>query len=203
MEPNITLGETDRANSTSPVGTEPEQQYVYPILLIAYILLLVIFVLIFYLVWKNRTDIQQFCVLLLTGLSNVVTGILLFEVNQSHAFKQIDGLLILIQPLMGLKGNLEMTMASRMSTAMNVREDLISLDMIFKEIVIDICLVQSQATVAAFVTSIVAIIVLISESFQDFNAYNAIRICAISLLTANTACLVLGKTFLFHWIPIE
>ena len=95
---------------------------------------------------------------------------------------------------MGLKGNLEMTMASRMSTLMNIREDLVSCQVICKEITDDIILVQSQATLVSLFTAVFAVIAIVFESgFEAFNVNNAIILCAISLSTANTACFLLGQ----------
>ena len=192
---------TEKLNRTAVVASE--WQYLFPYLTFIYALLIVMFLVIYYNISNNRSDVHQFLVLLLSGLTNVVTGIILFEVNKNDTFEQFDILLVLIPPLMGLKGNLEMTMASRMSTAMNTREDLISFNMLFKEISLDMCLVQSQATVVAFVTFVFATIGQFIEKPECFDGYNTIRICAITLLTANTACFVLGKASLISWTIIK
>lgn len=57
--------------------------------------------------------------LLICGLGNLMAGILLHNIESYEVFKEIPQLYIAIPCLMGLKGNLEMTMASRLSTAVS------------------------------------------------------------------------------------
>ena len=57
--------------------------------------------------------------LLVCGLGNLMAGILLHNIESYDVFKEINELYIAIPCLMGLKGNLEMTMASRLSTAVS------------------------------------------------------------------------------------
>lgn len=165
--------------------------------LIIYSITIISLLIIFYLQTNKISDIQKFLILLFSGLANVLTGILLFEVKGREEFVKINGLLILVQPLMGLKGNLEMTMASRMSTLMNLREVSISWKDICIEIIDDIILVQSQATVLSFFASIFAIIGTAMESTDEDFLNKSIILCAISLLTANTACFFLGFRIIY------
>ncbi|KAI4883055.1 hypothetical protein NFI96_029347, partial [Prochilodus magdalenae] len=71
---------------------------------------------------------------LLAGLSMVPVGMIMDTVQTSHSvsmlrvfqhwemFKEISEVLILVPALVGLKGNLEMTLASRLSTAVSTRQ---------------------------------------------------------------------------------
>lgn len=59
--------------------------------------------------------------LLVCGLGNLVAGILLHKIESYEVFKEIPQLYIAVPCLMGLKGNLEMTMASRLSTAVSLQ----------------------------------------------------------------------------------
>lgn len=157
-------------------------------------ILIIIFLVSYYITTGTCKDIHHFLVLLVCGLSNVLTGIVLFEGKQMEEFRKIDGLMILIQPLMGLKGNLEMTMASRMSTLMNIREDMPSASVVTQEIFDDMILVQSQATVISLITACFASLGVFFDKGESFNWITALGLCAISLLTANTACFILGQT---------
>eukprot|EP00066_Takifugu_rubripes_P016281 XP_011605547.1 PREDICTED: solute carrier family 41 member 2-like isoform X1 [Takifugu rubripes] len=56
---------------------------------------------------------------LLAGLGTVFAGLLLEVVQTWDVFQEIAALLILVPALLGMKGNLEMTLASRLSTAVN------------------------------------------------------------------------------------
>ncbi|XP_019735070.1 solute carrier family 41 member 1-like [Hippocampus comes] len=56
---------------------------------------------------------------MLAGLGMVTAGILLDQVQHWAVFQEISEVFILVPALVGLKGNLEMTLASRLSTAAN------------------------------------------------------------------------------------
>ncbi|XP_016137154.1 solute carrier family 41 member 2-like [Sinocyclocheilus grahami] len=57
---------------------------------------------------------------LLAGFGTVSAGVVLDIVQHWEAFKNITEIFILVPALLGLKGNLEMTLASRLSTAVKV-----------------------------------------------------------------------------------
>jgi solute carrier family 41 len=56
--------------------------------------------------------------MLLLGM--VLAGLLLDHVQHWGVFRECEELFILVPALLGLKGNLEMTLASRLSTAANL-----------------------------------------------------------------------------------
>ncbi|CAF98254.1 unnamed protein product [Tetraodon nigroviridis] len=56
---------------------------------------------------------------LLAGLGTVFAGLLLEVVQSWDVFQEIAALIILVPALLGMKGNLEMTLVSRLSTAAN------------------------------------------------------------------------------------
>ena len=56
---------------------------------------------------------------ILAGIGMVLAGLLFDHVQHWDVFDSIHELFILIPPLLGLKGNLEMTLASRLSTAVS------------------------------------------------------------------------------------
>lgn len=106
-------------------------------------------------------------------------------------FRSIPELFILVPSLMGLKGNLDMTLASRLCTQANlgnmssVRETLLM-------VTGNIALVQVQATVAAFILSLFAIGVggLLTDGFFLDHAF---LITASAMFTATASCFVLGE----------
>lgn len=67
-----------------------------------------------------RIAVTIFVPFLLAGLGMVLAGIVLDEVQRWTVFKEVDELFVMIPALLGLKGNLEMTSASRLSTAANI-----------------------------------------------------------------------------------
>ena len=94
--------------------------------------------------------------------------------------------------MLGLKGNLEMTLASRLSTQANLGNLDKSRDkwnMISKNVV----LIQCQAIVSGFVGSIAATIMgLIKSSSYNIKTSNFLLLCASSLITITASSLILG-----------
>ncbi|MEE6502123.1 hypothetical protein FKM82_004418 [Ascaphus truei] len=64
---------------------------------------------------------------LLAGLGMVMAGMVLDVVQHWDVFKTITEVFILVPALVGLKGNLEMTLASRLSTAVRVAGNLVGI----------------------------------------------------------------------------
>jgi len=63
--------------------------------------------------------LQMVIPFILCGFGNLAAGQLLDYCQKLEVFRNISELFILVPSLMGLKGNLEMTMASRLSTAVS------------------------------------------------------------------------------------
>jgi cation transporter-like permease len=63
--------------------------------------------------------LQMVVPFILCGFGNLAAGQLLDYCQKLEVFRNISELFILVPSLMGLKGNLEMTMASRLSTAVS------------------------------------------------------------------------------------
>ena len=130
---------------------------------------------------------------LLAGLGNVATGWLLFNVQTWPVFVNVPQLIILIPALLGLKGNVEMTLASRLSTHANLgdldrpsdRHELISGNM---------ALVQCQSSTVGFLAPLIALAIsYISPDENDIlTIHEAILLMASSVITANLANLVLS-----------
>ncbi|CAI5689030.1 unnamed protein product [Oreochromis niloticus] len=103
---------------------------------------------------------------LLAGFGTVAAGMVLDIVQHWTVFTDVSEVFILVPALLGLKGNLEMTLASRLSTAV-------------------------QATVVGFLASIAAVIFgWIPEG--HFKLGHAVLLCASSVATAFIASLLLG-----------
>ncbi|XP_063116282.1 solute carrier family 41 member 3 isoform X4 [Cavia porcellus] len=100
------------------------------------------------------------------GLGLSWAGILLNHFQHWPVFVEVKGLLTLVPPLVGLKGNLEMTLASRLSTAV-------------------------QATVVGLLAA-VAVLLLGALSREELDLAKVALLCASSVLTAFLAAFALG-----------
>ncbi|KAL7832960.1 hypothetical protein SRHO_G00299780 [Serrasalmus rhombeus] len=103
---------------------------------------------------------------LLAGLSMVATGMIMETLQHWEMFKEISEVFILVPALVGLKGNLEMTLASRLSTAV-------------------------QATVVGFLATLAAA-VLGAISRNSVDLQQSAVLLASGVTTAFTAALTLG-----------
>lgn len=126
----------------------------------------------------------------LAGLGTVSAGILLEVVQTWDVFLEISELLILVPAVLGMKGNLEMTLASRLSTAVNTgKMDLPGEKWML--IAGNLALKQLQATVLGLLASLMA--TLLGWMGQGNMPLNHIVIlCSTSVSTTFTASLLQG-----------
>nr|XP_022915442.1 solute carrier family 41 member 1-like isoform X2 [Onthophagus taurus] len=134
--------------------------------------------------------IQVFIPFLIAGFGMVCAGLVLDKIQHWPVFKKVTELMILIPSLLGLKGNLEMTLASRLSTQANLGH-MDTPKQLFEMIVGNLTLIQCQAIVVGFLGSVVAVVMgaLKTYTVQLNHAY---LLCASSLVTVSLASLVLG-----------
>jgi solute carrier family 41 len=104
-------------------------------------------------------------------------------------FVEVEELFILVPALIGLKGNLDTTLASRLSTQANLG-NMVNVKEVMHIVIGNIALVQVQAIVAAFIVSIFSITVGYSIN-GGFVLNHAFLMIASSVFTATTSCFVL------------
>ena len=95
---------------------------------------------------------------LIAGFGNVGAGLILDYVKEWPVFMHIDELFILVPSLLGLKGNLEMTMASRLSTQANLGH-MDNSHKLLEMAIGNLALIQCQATVVSFSVAIFASVI--------------------------------------------
>ncbi|XP_032892847.1 solute carrier family 41 member 3 isoform X1 [Amblyraja radiata] len=127
---------------------------------------------------------------LLSGIGMVLAGFELDIIQHWPVFKAMSEIFILAPALVGLKGNLEMTLASRLSTAANTGK-LDSAADCWLLVTSNLAVIQLQSTVVGLISAVVAI-TLGSISGGNIELNRAILLCASSASTAFIASLILS-----------
>ncbi|XP_053974247.1 solute carrier family 41 member 1-like [Hylaeus volcanicus] len=139
-------------------------------------------------VWS--ISIQMFVPFLLAGFGMVAASLLLDVVQHWIVYEKVSEVYILVPALLGLKGNLEMTLASRLSTHANLGH-MDTRKQKWTLIVGNLALIQCQATVVGLLASIAAVILgWIPEA--RFDIHHALLLCSSALVTAFVASFLLG-----------
>ncbi|XP_037016532.2 solute carrier family 41 member 2 [Artibeus jamaicensis] len=127
---------------------------------------------------------------LLAGFGTVSAGMVLDVVQHWEVFKKVTEVFILVPALLGLKGNLEMTLASRLSTAVNIGKMDSPIEK-WNLIIGNLALKQVQATVVGFLAAVAAVILgWIPEG--KYHLDHSILLCSSSVATAFIASLLQG-----------
>ncbi|XP_068168876.1 solute carrier family 41 member 2 [Antennarius striatus] len=127
---------------------------------------------------------------LLAGFGTVSAGILLDVVQSWDVFQEITEIFVLVPVILGMKGNLEMTLASRLSTAVNGRKTESAREM-WMLIIGNLALKQLQATVLGLLAALMAAMFWwMAEGKMPFN--HVVVLCSTSVSTAFMASLLQG-----------
>ncbi|XP_036964002.1 solute carrier family 41 member 2-like isoform X3 [Acanthopagrus latus] len=127
---------------------------------------------------------------LLAGFGTVSAGMLLDVVQNWDVFQEVTELLILVPAVLGMKGNLEMTLASRLSTAVNAGK-MEPAGEKWMLIVGNLALKQLQATVLGLLASMMAALLGLMAEGQ-MPAHHVLLLCSASVSTAFIASLLQG-----------
>nr|KAF6423815.1 solute carrier family 41 member 3 [Rousettus aegyptiacus] len=132
--------------------------------------------------------------LLLSGLGMMTAGLVMDTIQHWPVFVEVKDLLTLVPPLVGLKGNLEMTLASRLSTAANTGQIDDPRDQ-HRVISSNLALIQVQATIMGLLAAMAALLLgAVSRGELDFAKMELL--CASSVITAFLAAFALDTRYL-------
>ncbi|CAK1595506.1 unnamed protein product [Parnassius mnemosyne] len=138
--------------------------------------------------WWN-TLMQVAVPFFIAGCGTIGAGLVLGSVRNWEVFMNVSAIFVLVPSLSGLKGNLDMCLASRLSTQANLG-NMESPREVISMVVGNISLVQVQAIVAATVVSMFAITVN-AITDRAFNGSYVLLLIASAVFTATTTCFVL------------
>ncbi|XP_076237053.1 solute carrier family 41 member 3 isoform X2 [Calliopsis andreniformis] len=139
-----------------------------------------------------QTTLQVAVPFFIAGIGTIGAGLVLAEVKDWPVFRAVSQLFILVPSLLGLKGNLDMCLASRLCTQANLG-NMHGVREITKMIIGNIALVQIQAIVAAICVSIFAVVVdaIAGGSDYSFKWENCLLLAVSSVCTATSSCFIL------------
>lgn len=132
----------------------------------------------------------MFIPFLLAGFGMVAASLLLDKVQHWPVYQNVPEVYILVPALLGLKGNLEMTLASRLSTHANLGH-LDTRKQQWNLISGNLALILCQAIVVGFLASLAAVI-LGWVPAGKFNIHHGLLLCVSSIVTAFGASFILG-----------
>ncbi|XP_034836789.1 solute carrier family 41 member 1-like isoform X2 [Maniola hyperantus] len=138
--------------------------------------------------WWN-TLMQVAVPFFIAGCGTIGAGLVLGSVRNWEVFLKVNAIFVLVPSLSGLKGNLDMCLASRLSTQANLGNMTSSREVI-SMVVGNISLVQVQAIVAATVVAMFAVTVN-TITDRAFNGSFVLLLIASAVFTATTTCFVL------------
>lgn len=128
---------------------------------------------------------------LCAGLGMVGAGLVLDTVQYWHVFQSTPELFILVPALIGLKGNLEMTLASRLSTHANLGQ-LDTTEQTVRLGSANLALIQVQAVVVGALASLLALGMSWLADPSKADTVRAVVLLASSVITASAASFLLG-----------
>lgn len=137
------------------------------------------------------TCVQVFLPFLLAGMGSVAASLLLDHVKDWPVYSAYRELFVLIPPLLGLNGNLEMTLVARMSTQVNL-DRLNTVKSQLRQAAANMALLQCQSTVVALVACGLALAKGFARHGGAITPLYACMLCACGLAAANVASMVLG-----------
>ncbi|XP_040064639.3 solute carrier family 41 member 1 [Ixodes scapularis] len=129
---------------------------------------------------------------MLAGAGMVAAGLLLDIVQSWQVFIDVSQLFVLVPALLGLKGNLEMTLASRLSTQAHLGK-MDSLMEVLNITCGNMALLQCQSLVVGAMASLYAIVTSLVVFSEDISLRHGILVLSSAVITVSVASFILGS----------
>ncbi|KAM7308038.1 hypothetical protein ISCGN_011673 [Ixodes scapularis] len=133
---------------------------------------------------------QVFPTFMLAGAGMVAAGLLLDIVQSWQVFIDVSQLFVLVPALLGLKGNLEMTLASRLSTQAHLGK-MDSLMEVLNITCGNMALLQCQSLVVGAMASLYAIVTSLVVFSEDISLRHGILVLSSAVITVSVASFIL------------
>ncbi|OTF79847.1 solute carrier family 41-like protein [Euroglyphus maynei] len=161
----------------------------YSILIIMFIVYIINQLFCYYILHRIQSaHFQQLITLLLSGTIQLYAGFYLFKANRLESFQNTKGVIALVPMLMDMKGNIEITMASRMSTLAQLQSHRINnWPGLFQMIRQNIALIHCQVTIISFMAVLLTTLYLDHEK-STFDIRSIVLLYAIALTTGAISC---------------
>ncbi|CAD5222901.1 unnamed protein product [Bursaphelenchus okinawaensis] len=149
--------------------------------------------------------IQTTPALLLAGCNTLFSGWLYDRAEASPFYDRIHEAFILTPPILGLKGNIEMTLVSRLSTFSHHTGFNKSWWEWLKSLAINLTLIWTQSFVLTLFASVITLIMLVYRAHKDVDIYSYCIMLLSTAITATTlASALLGTLMCFLvWLSVQ
>ncbi|VDK70051.1 unnamed protein product, partial [Anisakis simplex] len=131
---------------------------------------------------------------LISGIGLIAAGLFFERARDWPFFQQVPEVVVLVPALLGLKGNLETTYASRLSTLAN-KGELQTREEVTWTVFSNICLIETQAIVLSFFAAVIS---LALSRFQiQFKMTHVMLVMSSAISAAAVASIVLACLIAF------
>lgn len=149
-----------------------------------------------------RNSVKELLIpVMMSGLGNLGAGVILSKMISLPVFRAIPWLIALVPALLGLKGNVEMTLSSRLTTQAHLGH-LDDKEMRRKILVGNIALAQAQASGVGIIAPIIAILIsffqtnieVIQDEKDEITTPKSLLSISAAVATSGIADIVLAST---------
>ncbi|KAK6737504.1 hypothetical protein RB195_019920 [Necator americanus] len=135
---------------------------------------------------------------IIAGLGSICAGLLLNRVQKTHLVCEVPQFIAMCPPLQGMKGNLDMTFTSRLSTEAH-QGRLERSSRLVKHILMNMALIQAQAVGISLFAALItfALNALETDAHEEIPVKNFLFLGSNALFAMSAACLISSTALVF------